>query len=99
MIAGGFARLARDDCFESLALSLVRALVDHDLTLTVSLRDLTGEYAKQRPIQARERRVVEMAFDDGANVGELAIAMCRGLVELTSAAHRTIAVVVGLTFK
>ena len=94
MIAEGFARLARDDCLESPTLSVVRSLVDHDLALTVSLRDLAGECAKQRPIQARERRVVEMAFDNGADVGELTIAMCRRLVELTAAAHRTIAVIV-----
>ena len=52
MIAEGFARLARDDCLESPTLSVVRSLVDHDLALTVSLRDLAGEFAKQRPIQA-----------------------------------------------
>ncbi len=96
MIAEGFARLARDDRFKSNPLSVVRALVDHNLALGVSLRHLIGEYAKQRPIQARERRVVEMAFDNGAGVGELTIAMCRGLVELTATAHGTIAVVVGM---
>src|SRR5437899_10389081 len=99
MIAEGFARLARDDCLESPTLSVVRSLVDHDLALTVSLRDLAGEFAKQRPIQARERRVVEMAFENGDDVCELTIAMCRRLVELTAAAHRTIAVVVGMALE
>jgi len=96
MIAEGFARLPRDYRFKSNALSVVRSLVDHNLALTVSLCNLAEEYAKQRPIQACERRVVEMAFDNGADVGELTIAMCRGLVELTAAAHGTIAVVVGM---
>src|SRR5712691_9769040 len=96
MIAEGFARLARDDRFESDALRVVRTLIDHDLALTVSLRDLPGEYAKQRPLQARERRVVEVAFDDSPDIGELTVAMCRGLIELTAAAHGTIAVVVGM---
>ncbi len=96
MIAEGFARLARDDRFKSNPLSVVRSLVDHNLALSVSLRNLIGENAKQRSIQARERRVVEMAFDNGADVGELTIAMCRWLVELSAAAHGTIAVVVGM---
>jgi ribosomal protein S7 len=96
MIAEGFARLARDDRFKSNPLSVVRSLVDHNLAPTVSVRDLIGEFAKQRPVQARERRVVEMALDNRADVGEVTIAMCRGLVELTTAAHGTIAVVVGM---
>lgn len=99
MIAEGLARLARDDCLESTTLSVVRSLVDHHLALAVSLRNLAGEFADQRPIQARERRVVEMPFDDAADVGELTIAMCRRLVELTAAAHRTIAVVVGMALE
>ena len=94
MIAEGFARSTRDDRSQSSSLSIVRSLVDDNLTLTVSLRDLIGEYAKQRPIQARKRRVVEMAFDNATDVREMTIAMCRGLVELTAAAHGTIAVIV-----
>jgi hypothetical protein len=96
MIAEGHARLARDDRFKRTPLSVVRSLVDNDLALTFSLRDLIGKYANQRPIQARERRVVEMALDNGADVGEVTITMCRGLVELTAAAHGTIAIVVGM---
>jgi hypothetical protein len=99
MIAEGFARLPRDDRFKSDPLSVVRPLVDHNLAPAVSLRDLTREYAKQRPIQARERRVVEMAFDNGADVSEVTIAMCRGLIELTSAANGTIAIIVGMTLE
>jgi hypothetical protein len=97
MIAKGLARFARDDCFQGLTLSVVRSLVDNDLALAVSLRDLTGEYAKQRPIQAHEWCVVEMACDDGADIGEMTVTVCRGLVELTAATHGTIAVVVGMT--
>jgi hypothetical protein len=96
MIAEGLACFPRDDRFKSNALSVVRSLVDHNLAPTFSLRDLIGEYAKQCPIQARERRVIEMALDNGADVSELTIAMCRWLVELTAAANGTIAVVVGM---
>jgi hypothetical protein len=96
MIAEGHARLARDDRFKSTPLSIVRSLVDHNLALTAALRDLIGEYANKRPMQARERRVIEMALDNGADVGKVTIAMCRGLVELTAAAHGTIAIVVGM---
>ncbi len=96
MIAEGFARLARYDRFEGHPLSGVRSLIDHDLALSVSIRNLTGELAKQRPVQARKRSVIEMAFDDGADVGEMTITMCRGFVELASAAHGTITVVIGM---
>jgi hypothetical protein len=96
MIAEGFARLPRDDRFKCNALSVIRSLIDHNLALTVSLRDLIGEFAKQCPIQAREWRVIEMALDNGANVSEMTIAMCGGLVELTAAANGTIAIVVGM---
>jgi hypothetical protein len=99
MIAEGFARLARYDRFEGHTLSSVRSLVDHDLALSVSIRDLTGKLAKQRPVQARKRCVVEMAFEDGADVGELTITMSRGFVELTTATHGAIAVIVGMALE
>jgi hypothetical protein len=80
-------------------LSGIRSLVNYDLALTVSVRDLAGEYAKQCPIQTCKRRIVKMPFDDGADVGELTITMCRGLVELTAAAHGTIAVIIRFALK
>jgi hypothetical protein len=58
-----------------------------------------GEFANQCPIQACERRVIEMAIDNVADVGEVTIAMCRRFVELTAAAHGTIAVVVGMALE
>ena len=96
MIAEGFACLARDNRFKSNALSVVCSLIYHNLSLAVSVRDLIGEFAKQRPIQARERRVIEMALNNRADVGEMTIAMCRGLIKLTAAADGTITTVVGM---
>jgi hypothetical protein len=40
-----------------------------------------------------------MTFNDSANVGKLTISVRGWLVELTSAAHRTIAVVVGMALE
>ena len=92
MIAERHACLTRDNRFKSKPLSLVRPLVDNDLALAVALRYLSGKYAEQRPIQTRERSVVEMTLNDGTDVGEVTIPVCRGLVELTTAAHGTITV-------
>ena len=44
-------------------------LVDNDLALAISLRDFAGPLVKCRPIQALERCVIEMAFDDGTGLG------------------------------
>ena len=66
-IAQGFAGLARDNRFKRGPLSVVGPLVDNDLALAVSLRDFAGPLVKRRPVQARERRVVEMAFNEVAD--------------------------------
>ena len=87
MVAEWPACLTRYNPFESNPLSLVRPLVDNDLALAVSFFDLAGEYAEQRPIQARQRRAVEMTCNDGSDIGKPTISMCRGLVKLTPAAH------------
>ncbi len=60
MVAEWPACLTRYDRFKSNPLGLVRPLVDNDLALAVSFLDLAGEYAEQRPIQARQRRAIEM---------------------------------------
>ena len=70
MITEGRACLARDNRVESKPLSFVRSLLDNDLTLGVSLRDFAWKHAKERPIQPRERRVIEMTLNDGADVGK-----------------------------
>ena len=87
MVAEWPACLTRYNRFESDPLGLVRPLVDNDLALAVSFLDLGGEYAEQRPIQARQRRAIEMTCNDGADIGKLTISVCRRLVELTPAAH------------
>ena len=75
MIAEQLAFLARDNRFESNPLSLVCPLVNNYLALAVSLFDFVWEYTKQRPIQARERCVFEMTFNDSADVGEITISV------------------------
>ncbi len=99
MVAERLACLARNDGFERLALRVIPTLVDDDLALAVSLRDLTGKFANQCPVQVCKWRVVEMSFHDGADIGEITIAMCRGLIELAAATYRTIAVVIGMTLE
>jgi hypothetical protein len=73
--------------FERVPLSLICALVDNDLALAVSLLDLARKFAKQRPIQVRQRRSIEVTSNDSADVSKQTISVCRGLIELTSAAH------------
>ena len=87
MVAEWPACLTRYNPFESNPLSLVRPLVDNDLALAVSFLHLAREYAEQRPIQARQRRAVEMTCNDGSGLRKPTISMCRGLVKLTPAAH------------
>jgi hypothetical protein len=99
MIAQRHAFLARDNRFERNSLSLVRPLVNYYLALTVSLFDLVWEYANQCPIQACEWCVFLMTFNNRADVGEITISMSRGFVELTTAAHGTIAIVIGFALE
>ena len=56
-------------------MSLIGTLVDNDLALAISLRDFAGPFVKPRPVQARERRVVEVTFNDVADEGRLTIAI------------------------
>ena len=99
MVAEWRACPTRYERFERVPLSLVRPLVDNDLALAVSLFDLARKFAKQRPLQVRQRRAIEMTFNDSADVSKQTISVCRGLVELTAATHRTIAVVVGMALE
>ena len=43
---------------------------DNRLEQAVTLSNLAGKYAKERPIQPRERRVIETTLNDGSDVGE-----------------------------
>jgi hypothetical protein len=99
MIAEGRACLARDNRFKRDPLSFVRTLVDNDLALAVSLRDLTGPLVKRRPIQARERRIIEMAFNDVADEGRLTKAVCARQVELAAAVRSAITVIISFALE
>ena len=98
-IAQGFACLARDNRFQRDPLSVIRALVDDDLALAVSVRDFAGPLVKPRPIQARQRRIVEMALNDVADEGRLTLAMGARQIELATAIHGAITVIVGFAFE
>jgi len=50
-------------------LSFIRTFVDNDLAFAISLRDFVGPLVLPRPIQPRERRIVEMTFNDVADEG------------------------------
>ncbi len=78
---------------------VIGTLVDDDLALAVSLREFTGPLVKPRPIQACERRIVEMAFNDVADEGRLTIAMGARQIELATAIHGAIAVIVSFAFE
>lgn len=93
-IAQRDARLARNNRFESDPLPFIRTLVDHDLALAVSIFDLAGPLVKARPLEAREQRIVEVAFNNVANEGRLTIAVCTGQVELTTTIHSAITVII-----
>ncbi len=98
-IAQRDARFTRDNRFESAPLSFIRARIDHDLARAVSLRDLAGPLVEARPLQARQRRIVEMAVNDFADEGRLTIAVGARQVELATAIDGAIAVVIGLAFE
>src|SRR4030095_12804063 len=68
-------------------------------TFAVSLLDLAGPLVQRRPGQSSERRTVEMAFNDVAGVGRLAMAVGARQVELATAVHGAIAVVIGLALE
>ena len=72
----------------------VRALVNNDLARAAPIGDLAGTFVKAGLLQARQRRAVEMAFDDGARIGGLAIAVRAGQVELAAAVYGAITVIV-----
>ena len=80
-------------------MSLVRALVDNDLAFAISILDLAGPLVKDRPIQPDERRIIEMAFDDVADIGRLTIAIGAGQIELAAAVDLAIAVVVSFALE
>ena len=80
-------------------MSFIRALVDNDLAFAISILDLAGPLVKARPVQPRERRIIEMAFDDVTDIGRLTIAIGAGNIELTAAVDLAIAVVVSFALE
>ena len=80
-------------------MSFVRALVDNDLAFAVSILDLAGPFVKGRPVQPHEQRIIEMAFDDVADIGRLTITLGAGNIELTAAVDLAIAVVVSFALE
>ena len=99
MIAQWFACAARDNCFKCNPLSFIRTFVDYDLAFAISLLDFARPLVQRGPIQLRERRIVEMAFDDVADKGRLTIAVGAGQVELAAAVELAIAVVVSFALE
>ena len=99
MIAEGHACLARNNGFEGSTLCFVGSLIYDDLAFAVPLFDFPREYTHQAPIQAGDRRAVEMALNDGTDIGELTISVRGWLVELTSAAYGAIAVVIAMALE
>jgi hypothetical protein len=80
-------------------LSFVSTLVDNDLAFAISILDFARPLVKSRPVQAHERRTVEMAFDDVADKGRLTIAIGAGKIELTTAVDLAIAIVVSFALE
>src|SRR5262245_45346741 len=99
MIAQWFACAARDNCFKCNPLSFIRTFVDYDLAFAISLLVFARPLVQRGPIQLRERRIVEMAFNDVADEGRLAIAVGARYVELASTIHSAVAVVIGFALE
>jgi hypothetical protein len=98
-IAQWFACAAGDNCFKRNPLSFIRTFVDDDLTFAISLLDFARPLVQRRPMQPRERRIVEMAFHNVADEGRLAVTVGARQVELATTIHRAIAIVIGFTLE
>jgi hypothetical protein len=80
-------------------LSCIRTGVDNDLAFAISFCDFAGPLVQPCPIQPRERRIVEMTFNDVTDEGRLTIAMGTRQVELATTIHRAIAVIIRFTLE
>src|SRR5688572_23749026 len=74
-IAQWFACPAGDDSFKRDPLRFIRTLVDDDLAPAVSVLDFTRPLVQPRPVQACDRRLIEVALNDVADEGRLTIAV------------------------
>ena len=95
LMSGGLHRLWKHFTIEQAGVRRGQSVLD----LAGGTGDLARKFAKQRPIQVRQRRTIEVTFNDSADVSKQTISVCRGLIELTSATHRTIAVVIGMALE
>ncbi len=98
-IAQGDAGLACDNRFERHPLRVIRPLIDDDEPRAVARRDFAGPFIQPRPLQARQRRRIEVAVNHGAEIGCLTIAMGTGQVKLTPTVYGAIAIIVGLALE
>jgi hypothetical protein len=80
-------------------LSFIRTFVDNNLAFAFSVRDFARPLVQPRPIQSRERRIGEMAFNDVADEGRLTIAMGTRQVELATTIYSAIAVIVSFALE
>jgi hypothetical protein len=80
-------------------LSFIRTFVDNELAFAISLLDFARPLVQRRPIQPRKRCIVEMAFNDVPDEGRLAIAVGARQVELATAIHSAIAVIIGFALE
>ena len=71
-------RCSEQDFLESVTLGRIGAFVDDGLLTSVAVRDLARPFQDQRPFQAIESRVVEVALVDAAAKNGLTEAMGRG---------------------
>ena len=98
-IAQWFACPARDNCFKCDPLSFIRTFVDNNLAFAISLPDFARPLVQPRPIQPRERRLVEMTFNDVTDEGRLTLAVGTRQVELATTIHSAIAVIVSFALE
>jgi hypothetical protein len=80
-------------------LSFIRTFVYNDLAFAISLRDFARPLVQPRPMQPRERRIIEMAFNDVTDEGRLTISMGARQVELATTIHSAIAVIISVALE
>ncbi len=80
-------------------MSFIRTFVDNDLAFAVSVRNFARPLVKPRPIQPRERRIVEVTFNDVTDEGRLTIAKSARQIELATTIHSAIAVIVSFALE
>src|SRR5262245_57990411 len=98
-IAQGLAGTTGHNRFERDPLSCVRAFVDDDLALSISILDLGGPLVEPGPIQPHERRIIEMTLDDVADERRLTMTVSARQIELAAAVDIAVTVIVGFALE